>query len=188
MRMYFIQLLFVGSLLTGCMGLSSNSFSSNIKNQVDSFLEHQLKIKHAATETVDVPKPGIYVKVELGRAEGTNRKGKPCNCFGVCFGLCSIEAGINNRIADDEHLGYLDFDDNLNVARIYFMDSIDFSDPNFVVSASLLLDLNSESNSGLKAIQVEPGHYQAIAHEGSLRVNHTEVRYTGYVDLNVNRF
>lgn len=188
MCMYFIQLLIVGSLLTGGMRLSSNSFSSKIKNQVHSFFEHQVNTKSNTGETVDVPKPGIYVKIELGRAEGTNRKGKPCNCFGVCFGLCSIEAGVNNRIVDGEHLGYLDFDDNLNVARVYFMDSIDFSDPNFVVSTSLLLNLNSESNSRLKAIQVEPGQYQAIAHEGSIRVNQSEARYTGYVDLNVKRF
>ncbi len=188
MCMYFIQLLIVGSLLTGGMGLFSNSFSSKVKNQVDSFFEHQLKIKHYATETVDVPKPGIYVKIELGRAEGTNRKGKTCNCFGVCFGMCSIEAGINNRIVDGGHLGYLDFDDNLNVARVYFMDSIDFSDPNFVVSTSHLMNLNTESNSLLKAIQVEPGQYQAIAHEGSIRINQSEARYTGYVDLNVKRF
>lgn len=136
----------------------------------------------------DLAMADFFIKMEIGRNSGTNRRGESCQCPGVCFGICSISVGFTNRLSDSSVKGYLDVNDKLNVARIYFSDELDYRESAFFIDEESIVDLSGAFGSALNGVVLEKGTYTAIAHQGNIRINNMESRYTGYVDVNVRRY
>jgi hypothetical protein len=184
--MYLIKLLFFGSFLAGVFNVAHADFGLTDCKQIwDSFFVIE---KSAGGHSEEVAIADIYVELEIGRKRGENRHGEPCACPGACLGICSVRVGISRGLSTSGISGFLDVDDRLNVARIYFVDEVDFTRPELLIDEDLLIDFKDQIGGSLDGVILEKGLYNAVAHKGSVRIDNTASRYKGYVDVNVRRF
>lgn len=185
--MYVLKFLFLSGIFAGLLSSSQVTGLFDF-NELTKPFESILNQTQFSAEKENIAAADIYIKVEIGRNGGTNRKGVPCQCPGVCFGVCSVGVGFSRSASEGEVNAYLDFNDHLNVARIYFSDEIDSDEPSFYVDEETLVNLRGVSDSKLNGVILEKGVYPVIPHEGNIRINNMESRYTGYVDVNVRRY
>lgn len=185
--MYVLKFLFLSGIFAGLLSTSQITGLFDL-NELTRPFESILNQSQVSTEMDNVATADIYIKVEIGRNGGTNRKGVPCQCPGVCFGVCSVGVGFSRSASETEVNAYLDFKDHLNVARIYFSDELDNDELSFYIDEETLVNLKGITDSKLNGIILEKGVYQVIPHEGNIRINTMESRYTGYVDVNVKRY
>ena len=184
--MYLIKLLFLSSFFVGVFNFAQTDFEINDLKQIWDTFSVIDKSEDGMSEEVAIA--DIYVELEIGRKRGENRHGEPCACPGACLGICSVRVGISRGLSTSGISGFLDVDDRLNVARIYFVDELDFTRPELLIDEDLLIDFKDQIGGSLDGVILEKGLYNAVAHKGSVRIDNTASRYKGYVDVNVRRF